>query len=164
MANLSGKACAIPNLRVHPKVHKPTLPNGDPHTRPLVGATSGPTVRSGDILSRILDAVAMAKTSQSEVLSTEELLAELEDVTPRIRSHSRRAVLGSIDVRALFPSLRIKEAAAICARQVRESPITFQGVDYRAATLFLATHPPPIWSNYFISGEKIRFFENFLNF
>ena len=46
----------------------------------MVGATGGPTVRSGDILSRVLDAVAMSRTRQWEALSTEEILAEVEDL------------------------------------------------------------------------------------
>ena len=64
MSNLGGEAGVVPNLRVHPKVQKPHEVNGDPRTRPVVGATGGPTVRSGNILSRVLDAVAMAREKQ----------------------------------------------------------------------------------------------------
>ena len=108
---------SIPNLRVHPKVHKPRLPNGDPPTRPLVGATNGPTLRSGDVVARILDCVSMAREKQSEVLSTEELLGEIEDISDEVTRNSRRAVAGSIDVKALTHPLTSRNQRKCVPRQ-----------------------------------------------
>ena len=62
-------------------------------------------------------------------------MAEVEDLDT---TTSKRAVVGSIDAQALYPSLRIKETAAICGEAVRESNITFTGIDYRTAMIFLA--------------------------
>ena len=46
--------------------------------------------------------------------------------------------IGSLDVKALYPSLKIKECARICREEVMKSEVVFEGVDYRWATQYLA--------------------------
>ena len=60
----------------------------------------------------------MAKPKQTEALSTEEILATVEDTREEITGCSKRAVASSIDARVLYPFLRIWEAAAICGEAV----------------------------------------------
>ena len=48
-------------------------------------------------------------------------------------------VVGSIDVKALYPLLRIKAAARVVAEEIVKAEIDYQGVDYNAAGAYLAT-------------------------
>ena len=72
--NISGQACSVPVLRVVPKLHKPTNPNGDPKTRPIVGATSGLTARAGDLLAEVIGNISKVTNPETESTSTEEVL------------------------------------------------------------------------------------------
>ena len=65
--------------------------------------------------------VSMMTPDQSEVLSTEELLGEVERVTKMANGMKGRLMVGSIDVKALYPSLNIEESAEICERAIIES-------------------------------------------
>ena len=43
-----------------------------------------------------------------------------------------------IDARVLYPSLRIREAVAICGEAVWDSTVKFQNIDYRTGSIFIA--------------------------
>ena len=51
---------------------------------------------------------------------------------------------GSLDVESLYPSIDTKEAARICKERVINSPLTFDGVDYQWAVLYLTYTMTPI--------------------
>ena len=139
-SNADGAATGPPNLKVHPKTHKENLPNGDPQTRPVVSASQCPTARPGDILSTVLNAVtnALDETDSKEVLSTEDLLGLLEDAEVKISKESNSVVLGSIDAKALYPSLDVDNSAYLCGQAVAKSKLHFKNIDTRALTIYIA--------------------------
>ena len=47
-------------------------------------------------------------------------------------------MVGSLDVKALYPSLNQEQSAEIIAQFVNESPIDIQGIDWRATQVFIA--------------------------
>ena len=114
---------------------------GDPQTRPVVGAISGPTVRSGDLLSRILDAVSLSRETQTEALSSEEILAGVEEIQTAVRNGSRRSVARSIDVTALYPSLRVKEAEKMVGQAVNQKLDQIPGCQHMNSPDFLGHSP-----------------------
>ena len=59
------------------KTHKPPNPDGSPKTRPVVGASSGLGTGLGELLSDLVKPVSLARESQSECQSTEEVMARI---------------------------------------------------------------------------------------
>ena len=54
--NYSSYACILSVLKVLPKSHKPTRPDGNPQTRPVVGAYSCMTSRASEALCDVIGA------------------------------------------------------------------------------------------------------------
>ena len=65
-------------------------------------------------------------------------MGEIEDVNAQLNNRSKRAVIGSIDAIALYPSLRIEESAKLVGEAIEQTRVKFQNIDYRAALIFLA--------------------------
>ena len=102
------------------KTHKPLKPNGDPATRPVVGAskcTNGPL---GDVGCHILDAVTQANGGTSrESMSSQDVLFHIEEVTKTIDKKGSEVVFSSMDAIALYPEIKIRAAAAEMGGQWR---------------------------------------------
>ena len=75
------------------------------------------------------------------MISGEELRSLLDDIANDLE-HKQRGehglCIGSLDVKALYPSLAIEKCARICADRVMKSPIVFEDVDYHWASIYLA--------------------------
>ena len=83
------------------------------------------------------------KGTSLEAQSTEEVLRSIEEANIKLRNEKVETVaLGSMDVKALYPSLRIKAAAKVVAEEIMKAEIDYQGVDYNAAGSYLATVLP----------------------
>ena len=136
--NVEGEACHVPIMKVLPKIHKARLPNGDPKTRPVVGAASGLTARAGDLVADLLDSLTKARVPAEELLSTEEVLHNLENAAAKIAKEGERIVPGSADVEALYPNIETELTAEECGKEMEESMVEVKGVDYRAAVVYLA--------------------------
>ena len=135
---VAGEACSVPILKVLPKLHKPPKENGDTKTRPIVGASSGLTARTGDFIADILDCVTQGGESQEEALSTEDVLNKLEDAATRVKDEGERIVVASVDAVGLYPNLNPRAAARQCNKEISESEVKMPDIDLRSASIFLA--------------------------
>ena len=72
--NASSKAEDPPIMKVLPKIHKSTTPQGHPQSRPVVAASSGISSRCGDVISDFLEPIILMSTPRFEDKSTEEAL------------------------------------------------------------------------------------------
>ena len=126
-----------PILKLLPKVHKDLSP-----TRP-------PTFKAGSGSSQQTDIegwrhpvgpIIHMETPRYEDKSTEEALSQLAEAQTGIRkAGSKEAMVGSLDVKSLYPSLDQEGAAEMVSQLVLRSRMKFPGVDYRAAQVYLAS-------------------------
>ena len=116
----------MPVMHVQPKLHKPTMENGDPKTRAIVAAACDMTARAGDLLADVLDSVVLSGAKQEEALSTEDVLSALEDTATKVNEEGERVVVSSINVVGLYPNLNPERAARQCNDELIESQIEHQ--------------------------------------
>ena len=139
--NSGSQAEDVPNLRLLPKVHKPPAPGGHPQSRPMVAAASGLFSRSGDLVSDILEPLVATNNPRQEDQSTEEVISRLEEAEQMIQEKGMTNVMaGSLDVRALYPSLDQDLASEAVAEFIRRSKVEMKGIDYREVQVFLASN------------------------
>ena len=106
-----------------------------PPARPVCGVNSSPNHKLSYLLSTILSEL-WKEDKDSVCLSTEEMLAgfakvNTEQVTVPI-------VIGSADVKALYPSLDIEFTVEKVCELFYESSITIEGVNYKELGLYIA--------------------------
>ena len=132
--NAGSEALDAPNLKLLPKVHKPATAQGHPQSRPVVAAQTG-------ITSDFLVPVPHMQTPRLEDKSTEEALAQLSEAQGEIlEAGSQSTMVGSLDVKALYPSIDQKEAAEMVGNLVLKSRLKISGIDFRAAQVYLASN------------------------
>ena len=142
--NSGSTAEDMPTLKILPKVHKDPGPNGLLQSRPVVSASAGLSSRAGDQLSDLLEPLVTLELPRVEDLSTEEVISQLEEAQDVVRSNMRAdTVVGSLDVKALYPSLDQYKSANLVAKFVRDSKIEIAGVDWRQAQVFVASNMDP---------------------
>ena len=108
-----------------PKDHKNKV--GDiPATRPVCLCTGSINIRPSDILSDILTPIAKEEGKGIESESTEETLYYIEEANRQIREEWERGIesdtgviVGSMDVKALYPSIQIGRSARIVGEMVQ---------------------------------------------
>ena len=106
-----------------------------------MAAAHGISSRAGDQLSDLLEPMVSLEKPRMEDLSTEEVLAQLEEVQCAImKSRRRDTMVGSLDVKGLYPSLDQDGAAEAVAQFVLESPVELPGIDWRHAQIFVASN------------------------
>ena len=139
--NSGSKAEDVPNMKILAKVHKPPGPGGHLQSRPVVTAASCLSSRAGDQLSDLLEPLISVKSPRLEDLSTEEVLAQLKEAQDTVKEAGLKDVMvGSLDVKALYPSLDQEGSARAVAQFVRESEVELDGIDWRHVQVFLASH------------------------
>ena len=141
MENCGSSAEDVPNLKVLPKVHKPLGPSGHPQSRPVVAAASGLSSRAGDAVADFLEPLVDVEIPRMEDRSTEEVIAQLEEAQMAVRDAGLTDTMaGSLDVKALYPSLDHEESAEAVARFIQKSKVRTHGIDWRAAVVYLASN------------------------
>jgi hypothetical protein len=144
----------IPALDAMLKDHK-EVPLEDLPVRPVCRASKSPNGILSDMVSDVLKILAddINEKEESEVSSTEEMCAKItklnEDLVARETGLSREqigimkeVVVGSMDAKALYPSLESIQAAKIIESQILESEIEWV-VDEKALVYHIAaTHTP----------------------
>lgn len=101
------------------------------------------TTSLGKMFSDIIVLITMMKTERREAQLTEEGLKPIEDSNIKLKEGKVESMpIGSIDVKALYLSLRIKEAAKVVAEEIIKSKVDYQGGDMRIAGVYLATILP----------------------
>ena len=139
--NCGSSANDVPTLRILPKVHKAPGPRGHLQSRPVVAASGGISARAGDQLADFLSPLVASQRPRMEDLSTEEVMEQLEQAQRTMKeTKARNIMVGSLDVKALYPSLDQEGSARAVANFVKESPTEVKGIDWRSAQVFVASN------------------------
>ena len=142
--NCGSQAEDVPTLRLLPKVHKPPGDQGHLQSRPVVTAAAGLSARAGDQVADILEPMVSLRRPRMEDLSSEEVLSQLRETQEEIaRTMRKDTVVGSLDVRGLYPSLDQEGSSEAVARFVRDSSTTLEGIDWRHTQIFVASNMDP---------------------
>ena len=127
---------AIPPLYTSRKDHKA---HGDmdlgPPTRPVCGITSSANKRISHLLSIVLSEI-WKRDEESVCMSTEEMVSEIDRLN--IIVSTKRIVVGSTDVKALYPSLDIPFTVSKVCETIDESGVVFEGLWYKEIGLYLS--------------------------
>ena len=91
-------------------------------------------------MSDLIVPVTLMNKKSREAQSTEEVLRAVEEASVKLREERvQELVIGSMDVRALYPSLDIEASARIVSEEIIKSEIEYRGVDIKLAGVYLAT-------------------------
>ena len=122
---LSAEKCDAPPLYALRKDHKPhSEAEAGPPTRPVCGATAAHNGRLSHLLSMVLKEVKRLDNDSCE--STEDILAEIQDLNEKDSTTIRqneKLVVGSLDVKALYPSIDVNFAAEVVAEELYRSDV-----------------------------------------
>ena len=133
--NMLNENCEVAPLYTLRKDHKVCVDKTKgPPTRPICGAESCYNGKMSHLLSRILTPVK--EESETSCRSTEEMLAAIKTVNENVVGED--VVIGSADVKALYPSLDIDETIEVVTQMFMESKVEIEGVDYKELSLYLA--------------------------
>ena len=141
--NMTSQYSPVAPLYVLRKDHKTNFdPVKGPPGRPVCGATGGLNEKFSYLLSMILDKVWQDTKHTSVCMSTEEMLASVDQLNADLleRGVRQRVVIGSADVKALYPSLDIDFTVSMASEMFEASEIQLEGVDYDEMGLYLAFH------------------------
>ena len=131
-------ACDMPNLRMMPKVHKPSGPSGHMQSRQVV------SVRAGDQLADFLTPLVAVQSPRLEDLSMEEVMLQLQEGQEAIRDlRVKDTMASSLDIYALHLSLDQEGTARIVSNYVKDSNTEFKSIDWRSAQTFVASYMDP---------------------
>jgi len=131
---------AAPTLRGHRKDHKPVAEGDEekgPPTRPVVNAKRGAISRVSHLLSQPLSIMADEADEGKLCDNTEEVIEAIEKVNKEA-ANNKDIIVGSLDVKALFPSLEAERTAAIVRKTVEESEIEIENVDEDELAKYIA--------------------------
>ncbi len=107
-----------------------------PPVRPVCDGSDSIGRRFSYMISRILQEVN--KEKESGCNSTEDMLAAIQHTNNVIKDIREEVVIGSADVKALYPSLDIGFTIEIVCEEFIRSVISFEGVDSEELGLYLA--------------------------
>ena len=105
-----------------------------PPTRPVCGANVASSKRISHFLSMILR--PYIKSAPTTCESTEDLLSRIHDANAR--QNLDKAIIGSMDVKALYPSIDVDFAVDKCMEIVQDSNTEFENVDTDELGLFIS--------------------------
>ena len=123
------------------KDHKKVKPGELPKTRPVVGGNQAMGRHLSEILSEIVEALATLIDDSSEVISTEDMIAHIEEYNKMILSgdvNTEDLMLLGADVVALFPFLEVEESAEEVMREFIDSKLEKDNVDWKEISKYLA--------------------------
>ena len=119
--------------------------------RPVVTGCNGNTLGLSNSVSEFLEATANSIINAAEVVSTEDLLADVTEankkMTARIVEKCERGeeidweeeiVMFGSDVIALFPSLTSERTGEIVRREIAKSSMKVEGINHRLVCLYIS--------------------------
>ena len=110
-----------------------------PPVRPVCGGDKAYNKKLSHLISMLLREVWRNEKTACE--NTEELLAEIQQVNQKSNEIEGEIVVGSLDVKALYPSLDIGHTADVVGESVLNSEVRVEGVNTKELGLYLAiTH------------------------
>ena len=134
------------------KDHKKFRDDGTLPGRPLCLASSSPNGILADLVSNLADRFSDAAEAETECDSTEEMCRGIEIANRKVHdmfgdntiqnTTNNTVVLGSMDAIALYPSLRLDQALAICLEMALETDLTVKGADWREMMKYIAVMMP----------------------
>ena len=133
------KSTVIPVLSLLMKDHKQTGADRVPASRPVCGASSSIKGELSEWVSSVLDSVCKSEDTD-EAISGEEMRAHIDDLVEKMKNlpEEESVFVGSLDAKALFPSLKIKESAKLVARRIQDAEVKFENVGYKWASMYFA--------------------------
>ena len=126
------------------KDHKITVPGTLPKTRPIISGCKSMTKHLAGILSDIIEALAYCMRDPLEDISTEDMLAVVEDYNLKVLAghwqdlNPEDLILLGADVVALFPSLDTSEVAKEVMQEILESDLKIQEVEWKDLARYIA--------------------------
>ena len=119
----------------HKEVLNAAEPDNGPPVRPLCDISDANNHRLSYLICMILRELTNDYETQCE--STEDMLATIQKVN-REGKIDCKTVLGSLDVKSLYPSLDIPFTIGVVCDQFERSGIEFAGIDYEELGLYLS--------------------------
>ena len=140
-------------LRKDHKVYEDVIRG--PPLRPLCNGNLGPNAPLANLLAKFLRCVrsGIYENNPSEVLSTEEVLHLVQNFNQEVAQIPRRQpgragkcppiqtdeiVVGSMDIKALYPNCKILETAKVIEQAVRSCDLEFKGIDRKFLCQFVS--------------------------
>ena len=155
-------SCSVAPLSLLIKDHKPRAPGELPATRPLVSGNEGMDVHFGHIVSEHLEAVAEARETTIDVISTEDFINRIEQYNEeaeryggeaidtnenevgneyRDRGHPKSRVKVAIvgaDAKSLYPSCEAKHSGRCAREAAMKSKLKVEGWNFTEAARYVA--------------------------
>lgn len=133
----------ISDLRGLRKDHKKceNLVKGPPLI-PIVGASGAMNAPLSKLIGDIIDAVAEVDDEGTISDSTEDMIARIRAANEELKKEENRDkefALGSLDVKALYPSLQVDESAAIIRQVVEETDVKIDVNDVELSLYLVST-------------------------
>ena len=104
-----------------------------PPVRPVCDVSDGVSHKLSYLLSNIIDETCNGETVCN---STEEMLSSIEECNRR--GIEEEDVIGSADVKSLYPRIPVDDAIDIVVQEFDESNLKVEGIDYQELGLYLA--------------------------
>ena len=117
-----------PCIYGRPKDHKAVKQDEEHKLRPVCSGDQGPDAKHSNIMSQIIVPVNEEFSIESQLESTEELIAFL--VQFNAKEIKQILDLYGLDVTALYPSLGVDKSADAVEELIDESSINFKNIDY----------------------------------
>ena len=134
--NMVSSNSIVPPLYGLRKDHKiQQCPISGPATRPVCGANPAANYRLSHLLSLILSELWQRDRTGNVCMSSEEMMAEIARVNTE--GLSENTVIGSTDVKALYPSLDIHFTVEKVCEVFKSSDVMISDVDYEELGLYL---------------------------
>jgi len=134
---MTNKSLPPPCLRLCTKDHKAIQPGQTLlPSRGICGASQSPNGQASHLISLILNEVAREYDTGTECVSTEDMIASMEEVNKK--GDITSLFVGSMDVKGLYPNLKAKQTADIVTKVFAEVDIKVEGVSWAEAGKYLA--------------------------
>ena len=134
-ANMMVENSSVAALHTLRKDHKAAQdPEEGPATRPVCGANAAYNRKLAHLISTIIRPVWM--NGESVCCSSEEMMAAIHTLNGR--NSNEELIVGSADVKALYPSLDIEHTAEIVATLFHGSTVEINNIDSEELGLYLA--------------------------
>ena len=129
----------LPPLSLYGKDHKPDIDiDKGPMRRPVVSANDGPNARVSDLAAKVLNQAADTEHFQYECPSTETLQAKVEELNSKlveeafageVPADDRKIVIGSLDFKAWYPSMKVEIVVPVIRKRLEKSPANIKVCD-----------------------------------
>ena len=112
-----------------------------PPSRPVCNTRGSLSEKMAFLMSGVIDKVWQDNKYTTGCQSTEELLAEVDELNIRLEGGlegDSRVVVGSLDVKALYPNIDVDFAVGIIGEMFEGSDVMIEGIDYEEMGLYLS--------------------------